>query len=95
MTAPNPPRIPLPKSWTRHVRSAMLHVAALAEYASVFARSRAAGSANAPVRLNVENDHLRQELCLIEEELRIKDAHTDAGLTRSPSGTSHPIGDFR
>ena len=29
-----PPTIPLPKNWTGHVKSAMLHVIALAQYAS-------------------------------------------------------------
>ena len=37
------PRIPLPKAWTRHVRSAMLYVIFLAQFATVYIRSWAAG----------------------------------------------------
>lgn len=32
MAAKKPPSIPLPKSWTEHVRTAMLHVISLAQY---------------------------------------------------------------
>ncbi len=32
------PRIPLPKSWPRHVKSAVLHAISLAHYAIVRAR---------------------------------------------------------
>ena len=32
------PKIRLPKSWTRLVRSAVLHVLSLAQYAAVYAR---------------------------------------------------------
>ena len=34
-----PPRIPLPKSWKRHVRTAMLHVISLAQYTTAYTRS--------------------------------------------------------
>lgn len=30
------PKIPLPKKWTIHVRSAVLHVIGLAQYATVY-----------------------------------------------------------
>ena len=69
-----PPEIPLPKSWDTHVKSAILHVIALAQYALTYSRSWAADSSNQRVRLKAENDRLEQELALREEELRIKDA---------------------
>ena len=68
------PQIPLPKSWKRHVRSAMLHVIALAQYAAVYTRSWAVDSMNGRVRLKAENNRLLEELAQREEEIRIKDA---------------------
>ena len=35
----NSPRIPLPKGWPTRVKSAMLHVISLAQYAAVYTRS--------------------------------------------------------
>ncbi len=68
------PQIPLPKSWGTHVKSAMIHVIALAQYALTYCRSWAADSSNGRVRLKAENDRLEQELALRQEEIRIKDA---------------------
>ena len=68
------PRIPLPKSWGTHVKTAIPHVVTLAQYALTYSRSWAADSTNQRVRLKAENDHLQQELALRQEELRIKDA---------------------
>ncbi len=70
----NPAAIPLPRGWPRRVKSAMLHVISLAQYAAVFTRSWAVNSPIARVRLKTENDRLRQDVALLEEELRIKDA---------------------
>ena len=42
----SPPSIPLPKNWTGHVKSAMLHVIALAHYAITYSRGWAADSIN-------------------------------------------------
>ena len=39
MGAKNPPRIPLPKSWTQHLRLAMLRIVALAQDATAYTRS--------------------------------------------------------
>ena len=74
MSAKKAPRIPLPKAWTKHVRSAMLQVISLAQFATVYSRSWAVDSLNGRVRLKVENDRLRQEVALLKEEVRIKDA---------------------
>ena len=44
-----PPSIPLPKNWSGHVKSAMLHVIALAQYAITYSRGWAADSVNTRV----------------------------------------------
>jgi hypothetical protein len=69
-----PPTIPLPKNWTGHVKSAMLHVIAPAQYALAYSRSWAADSINTRVRQAAEIGQLRQEVLLLKEENRIKDA---------------------
>lgn len=74
MAAKKSPTIPLPKSWTRHVRTAMLHVISLAQYAPAYTRSWAADSTNARMRIKAEYDRAQQEILLIREEMRIKDA---------------------
>ena len=71
---PQPPRIHLPKGWQDCVKSAVLHAIALAHYAIVSARSRAADSINGRVRLGAQNDRLQEECALLREELRIKNA---------------------
>jgi hypothetical protein len=67
------PKIPLPKSWGTHVKSAIIHVIALAQYALTYSRSWAADSSNQRVRLKADNDCLIQEVALRCEEIRIKD----------------------
>ena len=66
--------IPLPQSWPEHVKSALLHVISVAQLAIVHARGWAANSSNARVRLRVQLDVARQEIALLNEEMRIKDA---------------------
>lgn len=68
------PKIPLPKGWKQHVRSAVLHVISLAQYATVYTRSWAADSTNSRVRLKSELDRANQLVALLREEVRIKDA---------------------
>lgn len=67
-------KVPLPKNWNRHVKSAILHVVSLTQYAVAYTRSWAADSSNARVRLTAERDRLEQEVALLREEIRIKDA---------------------
>ncbi len=74
MSVKKAPRIPLPKSWSQHVRSAMLRVISLAQYATAYTRSWAVDSMNGRVRLKAENDRQGQEIVLLREEIRIKDA---------------------
>jgi len=75
------PNVPLPKHWNKHVKSAILHVISLAQYATAYTRSWAADSRNARVRLTAERDRLEQELALLREEIRIRDAR----MTRLPA----------
>ena len=65
---------PLPPRWTDSVKSAVLQVISLAKHAAVYTKSWAANSSNARVRLKAENDRLTEEVELLREELRIKDA---------------------
>ena len=73
MAATKSPTIPLPKSWTKHVRTAMLHVISLAQYATAYTRSWAADSTNARVRIKAEYDRAQQEILLLRAQMRIKD----------------------
>ena len=52
----------------------MLHVVSLAQFATVYTRSWAVDSLNERVRLKAENNRLRQEFSLLQEEIRIKDS---------------------
>lgn len=65
-------KIPLPRGWPECVRSAMLHVISLAQFALAYTRGWAVDSPVAPVRLKAENDRLRQQVALLTEETRIK-----------------------
>jgi len=69
-----PPRIPLPGDWPLRVKSAMLHLISLAQYASAYTRGWAVNSPISRIRLKAENDRLRQHATLLTEEIRIKDA---------------------
>jgi transposase InsO family protein len=68
------PKIALPKGWKKQVRSAVLHVISLAQYSTIYTRGWAADSSNQRVRLKAELDRSNQEIVLLREELRIKDA---------------------
>jgi transposase InsO family protein len=52
----------------------VLHAISLAHFSLTYTRSWAANSFNARLRLKQKNDRLRQELVLLKEEMRIKDA---------------------
>ena len=71
MTTQQTPTIPLPKAWNQHVRSAVLHVVALAQYATAYTRGWAVDSINPRVRQQAELDRLQRELALVNEQLRI------------------------
>jgi putative transposase len=76
------PFVPVPNQWPRRVQSAMLHVIALAQYAIVYSRSWAGNSSSERVRLAANADQLAQEIALLREERRIKDAR----IARIPPG---------
>ena len=80
MAAEEKPKIPLPKGWTGHVRSAGLQVIGLAQYATVYTRSWAANSPNERMRLKTENGRLEAEVALLKEEIRIKDGRRARSL---------------
>lgn len=70
-------RLLLPRSWSEQIQSAVIHVISLAHFSATFARSVAANSINARIRLKAENNRLRQEISLLIEEARIKDSRMD------------------
>ena len=64
----------LPGNWPRKVRSAIIHVISLAHVAITQARGRAANSRRTEARLRAQVEQAKNEILLLEEELRIKDA---------------------
>ena len=66
--------LPLPKGWPERVRSAVVHAISIAQFSIVYTRSWAANNRNARIRLKTQNDRLHQEVALLTEEMRIKDA---------------------
>jgi putative transposase len=64
--------IPLPKQWNKRVRSAVLHAISLAQLALTGARAQVIERHRA--RTHSKLDRLRQELHLLREEVRLKDA---------------------
>jgi hypothetical protein len=64
----------LPRARPRRVRLAMLYIISLAQYAVAYTRSWAANSPIARQRLKAKKDELIQEVALLKEEIRIKDA---------------------
>jgi hypothetical protein len=68
------PTVALPRGWTKHVRSGLLHAVSLAAAAWTIARSRAAASGSQGRRLRSELDRAHTEILLLKEELSIKDA---------------------
>ncbi len=67
----------LPKQWSTHVKSGILHAVALASVALSYARGRATGQR----RLRAELEQATTEIALLREELSIKDGRWE----RSPS----------
>lgn len=65
---------PLPRKWPRSVRSAVLHVISLGQHAIAYTRAWAADSTNARLSLKAKLDRAHQEIALLREQLRIKDA---------------------
>ena len=70
----NFPKIPLPRGWSNCVKSAMLHILSLAHFTITYIRSWAIDSRITRIRLQAENDLLRQQVSLLTEEIRIKES---------------------
>ena len=77
--------IPLPRGWTKLVRSATLHAISVANTALTHAWSRAA-THSSPRRAQAEIDRLRTEVAHLNEELAIKDSRW---LRHSPRRRPH------
>ena len=69
-----PDGTPLPAGWPKLARAAIVQLAGLAHVALTRTRSWCADSRLARVRLRGRVDRLEQEVALLREELRIKDA---------------------
>jgi transcriptional regulator with XRE-family HTH domain len=78
MTAiPADHRLPLPKGWPKRIRFSVIQAISMAHFSLTFARSVAANSLNARIRLKAEISRLRQEIAILIEETRIKDSRMD------------------
>ena len=77
MSAKQQPCVRLPKSWSHCVRSSVLHVISLAQYATAYTRSWAADSSNRRLRQKAELERLSAVISLLCEEIRIKDARME------------------
>ena len=73
-------KLPLPRGWKRRVKSSVLRALSLSWYCFTAIRGRAASSRNVRLRLRAEIEHVRQEVALLHEELRVKDGR----MTRIP-----------
>lgn len=67
----NSSKTALPAGWPQFVKSAMLHILSLAQYAATYARRWAADRRNARRRLRAQDNQLRQLVGLLKEEFRI------------------------
>jgi hypothetical protein len=63
-----------PKPWPHVARAAVLHAISLASTAVAVVRARAISSGVARLRQGTEMERLRNEILLLREELRVKDA---------------------
>jgi transposase InsO family protein len=61
----------LPRNWPRSVKSAMMHVISLAQYATMYTRSWAANSVNPRLRQKADLDERDQEIARLREHIRI------------------------
>jgi hypothetical protein len=84
--------LPLPLGWPRRVRSAVVQVISLARTSLALTQGWASESMNPELRQQAEEDRLRQEIQLLREEVRIKDARMgQLEAHRRPHTTDHEI----
>ena len=69
--------LPLPRGWPRRVRSAVVQVISLARTSLALTQGWASESMSPELRQQAEEDRLRQEIQLLREEVRIKDARME------------------
>ncbi|MFQ5701741.1 MAG: helix-turn-helix domain-containing protein, partial [Acidobacteriota bacterium] len=74
---PPSPVLSLPRQWNERVRSAVVHAISLAQLVLTAARAQASRHHRIRTRRLCEIDRLRQELNLLREELRLKDARME------------------
>ena len=67
-------RLTLPRNWPLNVKTAVLHIISLAHVAMIHARGLVVHSSNARTRRTGDLQGSLEEIALLEEELRIKDA---------------------
>ena len=72
--------LPVPRSWNHRVKSSVLSILALSQYCFTSVRGWAARTGSVHARLQAEIDHLKQEVALLQEEIRVKDSR----MTRTP-----------
>ena len=72
----SPKRITLPKDWPEFVKSAIIHVISLAGVVISNARGFVANGTHGSAQYKIRNEALENEIGLLKEELRIKDART-------------------
>ncbi len=80
------PILPLPRQWSRRVRTAVIHAISLAQFALTAARATSKPGGRARTRSERDVERLRQEVHLLKEELRLKDARM-----RRVSGRRRPF----
>jgi transposase-like protein len=64
----------LPRGWSKHIKSSLVHAIALAATALTEAWSRAAAGRSKDTKLDAELDRANTEIAMLREELAIKDA---------------------
>ena len=77
------PTIPLPKAWNQHVKSGVLQVISLAQYAMASACAQATNCINPRMQQQAKIDRLQQELASVNEQLRIVTIRLKAVPARS------------
>jgi transposase-like protein len=70
-------RLPLPRTWPRRVRSAVVQVISLTKTSLALSQGWASESMNGQLRWRTEGDRLHQEIQLLREEIRIKDCRME------------------
>ncbi len=66
-TAPERPRLAVPRSWTASIQASILHVISLTQYAMAYTRSWAANSPNERIRLKGKVDERDQQNAALRE----------------------------